>query len=69
MASNMNIDERKTDTNLIQWNCRGIRNQKDEILGMIQLYKPAVNALQETKLWQNTEIHIPNYSITLQTSS
>ena len=63
MASNMNINERKNDSNLIKWNCQGIRNKKDEILEMIQLYKPAVIALQETILWQNTEFCIPNYSM------
>ena len=30
---------------------------------MIQHYKPAVIALQETKLWQNTEFRILNYSM------
>ena len=61
MASTNN-NERNND-NLIQWNCERIRYKKEEICEMIQIYKPAVISVEETKLCQNCDFRVPNYSL------
>jgi ribonuclease HI len=48
---------------LIQWNCQGIRSKKDELLNIIDIHKPATLAIQETKLWNNNDFKVPNYTI------
>lgn len=50
-----------SNTNIIQWNCQGIRGKKDELLELAKLYKPSVIAIQETKLWVNSDFRFPNY--------
>ena len=49
-------------TNIIQWNCQGVRSKKDEILDLIQNYKPLLVALQETKRWENNKFEIAGYT-------
>lgn len=49
--------------NLLQWNCQGLRSKKDELLELINRIKPSAIALQETKLWNNIDFKIPNYTI------
>lgn len=48
--------------NLLQWNCQGIRNKKDEILEMIERQQINVLAIQETKLWNNCDFTISGYN-------
>ena len=48
---------------LIQWNCQGARAKKDELLELIRIHKPSAFAIQETKLWRNSNFKIPNYNI------
>ena len=35
---------------MLQWNIQGAREKKEELLDSIELYKPSIVALQETKL-------------------
>lgn len=51
----------RRNSNFIQWNCQGIRNKKDELLEIIQVHTPSIIAIQESKLWNNSEFRIPNY--------
>jgi len=48
--------------NILQWNCQGIRQKKDEILEMVQQHSLSILALQETKLWNNSKFGIPHYN-------
>jgi len=50
------------NTNILQWNCQGIRNKKDEILNMIEAQKISIIALQETKLWKECELRLPRFN-------
>ena len=47
---------------IIQWNCQGLRSKKQEILDLIQQFKPLVLAIQESKLWTNHTFRIPQYN-------
>lgn len=47
---------------ILQWNCQGVRNKKEEILHLIQQYKPLILALQETKLHETAKFTIPVYT-------
>ena len=47
---------------LLQWNCRGVRSKKDEILEMIKNKSLDVIALQETKLWRDCNFNLSNYN-------
>jgi len=48
--------------NIMQWNCQGLRNKKNEILHMINEQNISIVALQETKLWNNCEIRVPRFN-------
>ena len=48
--------------NILQWNCRGVRRKKDEILEMIETKKLDLLALQETKLWKDCNFQLSGYS-------
>lgn len=47
---------------IVQWNCRGITNKKDEILHLIQIHQPLLITFQETKLSNNNSFHLPGYN-------
>lgn len=47
---------------LIQWNCRGIKVNYNELLLLISLFSPQVLCIQETKLKQSDIISFNNYS-------
>jgi len=48
---------------IIQWNCQGIRNKKDELLNIIATHRPSIVALQETKLRDTSTFRIPAFNI------
>jgi len=48
--------------NILQWNCQGIRNKKDEILHIIDTQKISILSMQETKLWSTNEVQFPHYN-------
>ena len=47
---------------VLQWNCQGVRGKKDELLGLINNYKPDLVALQETKLWTINKFEITGFN-------
>jgi exonuclease III len=47
---------------LIQWNCRGLRANLDEIQLLINKFNPVGIALQETMLSDNNIINIRKYT-------
>ena len=49
-------------TNIVQWNCQGVSNKKNELLQMIQEKQPKVIALQETMIGPNMTLKIPHYN-------
>ena len=49
--------------NILQWNCQGLRNKKDELLALISTHKPLVIGLQETKLRETCTFTIPQYAV------
>ena len=48
---------------LIQWNCRGLKANYNEILGLLKDFNPSVLCLQETLLKDSDNISFKNYSI------
>ena len=46
----------------IQWNCRGIRANYEELLLLLTKYKPKVVCLQETFLKDINQLNIRNYT-------
>ena len=52
-----------TSTTLIQWNIRGIKNKKKEIIHLIEQNKASVLALQETLMPENYLFKIPGYNL------
>ena len=48
---------------MIQWNCRGIRPNYDEVQILIQKYSPIIMCLQETKVKPNSNISFRNYIV------
>ena len=48
---------------ILQWNCRGIKPNYNEILLLLNKHKPSVFCLQETFLQSNDNITFKNYSI------
>ena len=50
-----------TVTNLLQWNCRGVRSSFQDLQSLIYQHFPAVLCLQETKLAPGASFHINNY--------
>ena len=49
-------------TNFISWNCRGIKNKRDEIRDLISDHRPICFALQETHLVKHDKITIRGYN-------
>lgn len=47
---------------ILQWNCRSIINKKNELIYMINKFKPFIFALSETWLKPNFIFKIPGYS-------
>jgi len=47
---------------LIQWNCQGISTSKEDLIKLIDQYKPLVIAIQETFLGNNFMINLPGYN-------
>ena len=50
-------------TSIVQWNARGIRNKKSEILQLISQYNVQVLALQETQMPKRYYYRIPKYNM------
>lgn len=48
---------------LLQWNCRGLKPNYNEILLLLNTHNPAVMCLQETFLKQSDNITLKNYSM------
>ena len=48
---------------LLQWNCQGIRNKKEEIIQYIDSFKIDILTVQETMLDTNQNFNLPNYNI------
>ena len=48
---------------ILQWNCRGLKPNYNEILLMLNKYKPAIFCLQETFLKSIDNISFKNYSL------
>ena len=54
------IGQNKTQ-NIIQWNCRGVKTNFNELLILISLLNPAIICLQETFLQNNSNLKTTNY--------
>ena len=48
---------------IIQWNCRGLRSNYNDLAILLQEHSPSTVCLQETDLKPNTNISFKNYSI------
>ena len=61
----MNTNSKQTSSskthNIIQWNCRGIKPNFNELLILISLLNPATICLQETFLKENHNLKTLNY--------
>lgn len=53
-------EQRKKTQTIIQWNCRGIKPNYNELLILISLFNPAIICLQETFL-KNNNLKTTNY--------
>ncbi|GBM80118.1 hypothetical protein AVEN_218280-1 [Araneus ventricosus] len=53
----------------VSWNCQGFRNKSSELKAIINSYKPACVAFQETCIRDYDRVHIWDYSIFSNTSS
>ena len=51
-----------SNLHIIQWNCRGLRTNLDNLKVLITEYKPAVICLQETKLKSGITVNVRGYS-------
>ena len=51
-----------TNVSIIQWNAQGVRSKKDELSEMINLHNANIIAIQETKLWNNSNFSLPHYN-------
>ena len=59
---NTNIKQTSSSkTHIIQWNCRGIKPNYNELLILISLLNPATICLQETFLKENYNLKTLNY--------
>lgn len=52
------------EISILQWNCQGLNNKKDELSDLIQRHNPLIIALQETMLGPSHEFKLPNYNCT-----
>ena len=48
---------------IIQWNCRGLRSNYNDLAILLQEHSPSAVCLQETNLKPNTNISFKNYTI------
>ena len=48
---------------IIQWNCRGLRANYNEVLLLVSSFTPSVFALQETHLKESDDVSLKNYSL------
>ena len=48
---------------VMQWNCQGIREKKNEILDLVHHHKPSILGVQETKLWTYCKFTMPNFYV------
>ena len=48
---------------IIQWNCRGLRSNYNDLAILLQEHSPSAVCLKETNLKPNTNISFKNYSI------
>lgn len=55
------MDKKKRNT-ILQWNCRGIKANYNEILILLSLLTPQIICLQETKLGQSDDVTFRNYT-------
>ena len=46
---------------IIQWNCRRIRANYEELQLLLEKYNPKVVCLQETFIKENNQINVNNY--------
>ena len=46
---------------VLQWNCQGLRTSKQEVVELVNTFKPCAVALQETKLWGDATVNIAGY--------
>ena len=46
---------------IIQWNCRGLKSNYNEILLLLSLLSPSVFCLQETFLKTDDQLHIRDF--------
>lgn len=51
------------DHKVLQWSCQGVRGKKDELINLISSDKIDILALQETKLWTNSNFNISRYNV------
>src|SRR5277367_3901268 len=47
----------------LQWNCRGIREKKNELSDLVFRYQPNIICLQETKLRDTVDFRLSNYIV------
>ena len=55
------INQMSNGRAIIQWNCQGIKAKKDELLKIIEAYRPEVVAVQETMIRDSEQFRIPQY--------
>ena len=48
---------------ILQWNCQGVRGKKDELLELVNNFRPAIVALQETKLGTGNKFEIAGFNM------
>ena len=51
---------------LLQWNCQGVRGKKDELFELVNNFRPAIVALQETKLWTSNKFEITGFNMEIK---
>ena len=52
----------RREGSFLSWNCRGISNKTNELIDLVNQYKPACICLQETKLKQNSDYQFNSYN-------
>ena len=48
---------------IIQWNCRGLKSNYNDLLVLLSKHSPGVVCLQETMLPENDNLTLKNYSL------
>ena len=52
----------RREGSFLSWNCRGISNKINDLIDLINLYKPIFICFQETKLKENSDFTFENYN-------